>query len=109
MEHRSQGARLGYARFGEQVTEATRQGGRRSTPSEARAIRHIQAVCSIEQLLKMQRLPAKVTALIPERPGFPAIGAGVAGIPYEIVASEMAGALVGFLLDAEEAYRARKS
>jgi O-acetyl-ADP-ribose deacetylase (regulator of RNase III) len=35
---------------------------------------------------------------------FPAIGAGVAGIPYEIVASEMAGALVGFLLDAQEAY-----
>lgn len=35
---------------------------------------------------------------------FPAIGAGVAGIPYEIVASEMAGVLVGFLLDAKEAY-----
>jgi O-acetyl-ADP-ribose deacetylase (regulator of RNase III)/transcriptional regulator of met regulon len=35
---------------------------------------------------------------------FPAIGGGSAGIPYEIVASEMAGALVGFLLDAQEAY-----
>jgi O-acetyl-ADP-ribose deacetylase (regulator of RNase III) len=35
---------------------------------------------------------------------FPAIGAGVAGIPYEIVASEMAGALVSFLLDSEEGY-----
>jgi O-acetyl-ADP-ribose deacetylase (regulator of RNase III) len=35
---------------------------------------------------------------------FPAIGAGIAGIPYEIVASEMAGALVGVLLDAEVSY-----
>jgi O-acetyl-ADP-ribose deacetylase (regulator of RNase III) len=36
---------------------------------------------------------------------FPAIGAGIAGIPYEIVASEMAGALVGALLDAENPYQ----
>jgi O-acetyl-ADP-ribose deacetylase (regulator of RNase III) len=36
---------------------------------------------------------------------FPAIGAGVARIPYETVASEMAGTLVGFLLDAEETYK----
>ena len=36
---------------------------------------------------------------------FPAIGAGVAGIPYETVASEMAGALVTFLIDAKDAYR----
>jgi hypothetical protein len=35
---------------------------------------------------------------------FPAIGAGVAGIPFEIVASEMAGAIVGVLLDAEGSY-----
>lgn len=35
---------------------------------------------------------------------FPAIGAGVAGIPYETVASEMAGALIGALLDAQESY-----
>lgn len=35
---------------------------------------------------------------------FPAIGAGVAGIPYEVVASQMAIAIVGFLLDAPEAY-----
>jgi O-acetyl-ADP-ribose deacetylase (regulator of RNase III) len=35
---------------------------------------------------------------------FPAIGAGVAGIPYETVASEMAGSLVGFLLDADKTY-----
>jgi len=35
---------------------------------------------------------------------FPAIGAGVAGIPYETVASEMAGILVGFLLDADATY-----
>src|ERR1700691_1547754 len=35
---------------------------------------------------------------------FPAIGAGVAGIPYELVASEMAGALVGVLLDTEDPY-----
>lgn len=35
---------------------------------------------------------------------FPAIGAGVARIPYEVVASEIAGALVGFLLDAQESY-----
>jgi O-acetyl-ADP-ribose deacetylase (regulator of RNase III) len=34
----------------------------------------------------------------------PAIGAGVAGIGYEIVASEMAGALVEFLLDTETTY-----
>jgi len=35
---------------------------------------------------------------------FPAIGAGVAGISYEIVASEMASSLVGYLLDAEDSY-----
>jgi O-acetyl-ADP-ribose deacetylase (regulator of RNase III) len=35
---------------------------------------------------------------------FPAIGAGVAGIPYETVASEMAGILVGYLLDADKTY-----
>jgi O-acetyl-ADP-ribose deacetylase (regulator of RNase III) len=35
---------------------------------------------------------------------FPAIGAGVARIPYDVVASEMAGALVGALLDAEASY-----
>jgi len=35
---------------------------------------------------------------------FPAIGAGVAGIPYQTVASEMAGALVSVLLDAKETY-----
>ena len=35
---------------------------------------------------------------------FPAIGAGVAGIPYEVVASEMAGALVGAILDTEGSY-----
>ena len=48
----------------------------------------------------MNLLPALGCASV----AFPAIGAGVARIPYEIVASEMAGALVGFLLDAEEAY-----
>jgi O-acetyl-ADP-ribose deacetylase (regulator of RNase III) len=36
---------------------------------------------------------------------FPAIGAGVAGIPYETVATEMAGVLVGFLLDADRPYQ----
>ncbi len=35
---------------------------------------------------------------------FPAIGGGVARIPYETVASEMAGTLVECLLDAEEPY-----
>jgi O-acetyl-ADP-ribose deacetylase (regulator of RNase III) len=35
---------------------------------------------------------------------FPAIGAGLAGIPYEVVAAQMAVALVGFLLDAPETY-----
>lgn len=35
---------------------------------------------------------------------FPAIGAGVAGIPYEIVASEMAASLVDVLLDSKESY-----
>jgi O-acetyl-ADP-ribose deacetylase (regulator of RNase III) len=35
---------------------------------------------------------------------FPAIGAGVAGIPYEVVASEMAGALVGAILETEGSY-----
>jgi len=48
----------------------------------------------------MHLLPALGCASV----AFPAIGGGVAGIPYEIVATEMAGALVGFLLDAEEAY-----
>ena len=36
---------------------------------------------------------------------FPAIGAGVAGISYEVVASEMAVALVHFLLEAPQAYQ----
>ncbi|MBV8859162.1 MAG: DUF4062 domain-containing protein [Acidobacteria bacterium] len=36
---------------------------------------------------------------------FPAIGAGVAGIPLEVVASQMAVSLVGFLMDAPDAYR----
>jgi molecular chaperone DnaK len=36
---------------------------------------------------------------------FPAIGAGVAQIPYEIVASQMAGAVVDFLLDSPEEYQ----
>jgi O-acetyl-ADP-ribose deacetylase (regulator of RNase III) len=35
---------------------------------------------------------------------FPAIGAGVARIPYETVASEMAGVLVSYLLDTKESY-----
>lgn len=35
---------------------------------------------------------------------FPAIGAGVARIPYETVASEMAAALISALLDADESY-----
>lgn len=35
---------------------------------------------------------------------FPAIGAGVAGIPYETVAAEMATVLVGAALDAEVSY-----
>ena len=35
---------------------------------------------------------------------FPAIGAGVARIPYETVATEMAGVLVRVLLDTEESY-----
>ena len=35
---------------------------------------------------------------------FPAIGAGVARIPYETVATEMAAALVGSLIEAENAY-----
>jgi O-acetyl-ADP-ribose deacetylase (regulator of RNase III) len=48
----------------------------------------------------MNLLPALGCASV----AFPAIGGGVAGIPYEIVASEMAGALVGFLLDVEEVY-----
>jgi O-acetyl-ADP-ribose deacetylase (regulator of RNase III) len=36
---------------------------------------------------------------------FPAIGAGVARIPYEVVAAEMATALVAAVLDAQAAYR----
>ena len=35
---------------------------------------------------------------------FPAIGAGVAGIPYEVVASQMASELVSFLVGASEGY-----
>jgi O-acetyl-ADP-ribose deacetylase (regulator of RNase III) len=36
---------------------------------------------------------------------FPAIGAGAAGIPYETVATEMAGALVGAVIDSSHTYR----
>lgn len=36
---------------------------------------------------------------------FPAIGAGAAGIPYETVATEMAAALVGAVIDSSNAYR----
>ena len=36
---------------------------------------------------------------------FPAIGAGAAGIPYETVATEMAGALVGAVIDSSYVYR----
>lgn len=35
---------------------------------------------------------------------FPSIGAGVARIPFRVVASEMAGALVDFLLESEHAF-----
>jgi O-acetyl-ADP-ribose deacetylase (regulator of RNase III) len=48
----------------------------------------------------MQLLPVLSCSSV----AFPAIGGGIAGIPYEIVASEMAGALVSFLIDAEEVY-----
>ncbi len=52
-----------------------------------------------------QRIMDLLPALGCTSVAFPAIGAGVAGIPYETVASEMAGALVSFLLDAPQAYR----
>jgi O-acetyl-ADP-ribose deacetylase (regulator of RNase III) len=51
-----------------------------------------------------QRVMHLLRALGCASAAFPAIGAGVAGIPYETVAAEMAGALVGFLLDSDKAY-----
>ncbi len=66
--------------------------GRQNLPSEAIVRQTTQRVLQLLPLLGCTSV------------AFPAIGAGVAGIPYETVASEMAGALVSVLLDAEVSY-----